>query len=48
MKHLTIIPLTVLAFTALTGATAQEEPPPLERGQRVRVTAAWSGSVATA
>jgi hypothetical protein len=38
MKRLTIVPLVVLGFTSFTSATAQEQPP-LEPGQRVRVTA---------
>ncbi len=38
MKRLSFIPLAVLAFTPLTGATAQEQPPPLEPGVRVRVS----------
>ena len=39
MKRLTIIPLTVLAVTPFTSVTAQEQPPPVEPGARVRVTA---------
>ena len=36
MKHLTIVPLVVLAFTASTRAMAQEQPPPLEPRARTR------------
>jgi hypothetical protein len=46
MKQLTMVPLVVLAFTPLASATAQQEPPPLERGQRVRVTVPTASAVA--
>ncbi len=46
MKRLTIVPLAVLAFTPLTRATPQEQPPPVEPGQRVRVTAPSASRVA--
>ena len=36
MKHLTIVPLIVLAFTAFARAMAQEQPPPLEPCARAR------------
>jgi hypothetical protein len=39
MKRLTIVPLVVLALTPLARATAQEQPPPVEPGDRVRVHA---------
>ncbi len=38
MKRFGIIPLAVLAFTPLTGTTAQERPP-VEPGARIRITA---------
>jgi hypothetical protein len=46
MKHLTIVPLAVLAVTPLARATAQEQPPPVEPGQRVSVTAPGASPVA--